>query len=464
MESITQCRYTCAVNYSWNGNFCVADTRTYTCAAKPATGTDWNTVSSYMQTWSGSEWLPSDSETTYNITPSSTECHFQCLTNYTWNGTICAADTRNYTCPAKPATGTDWNTVSSYTQTWNGTTWLPVDDTTAEYNTEASTTDCRYECASDYYWNGVYCVNNKVICTGQTQCYNDSIEITCPLAGGDFYGQDAQYAEQERCVPKNYTVSGSAPEEIVADNNTGLQWQRTLPTTYTGCAWDSGTKCTWQGALNYCDNLLYGNFDDWRLPVLRELETLSDYDPYNPAIDTAIFPDNPAEGFWSSSPYVIYSPPLYAWSIDFNSGAVGYANKETTSLYVRCVRGDAPPESSFTEATVAGNAVVIDTVTGLQWTTWFSSLVSWQNALAACENLNYAGYNDWRLPNFNELRTLLDITRCYPASTFPGMDSSYTFWSSSSHANDAACAWSVRFIGYEQCDYKSSTNFARCVR
>ena len=29
--------------------------------------------------------------------------------------------------------------------------------------------------------------------TGQTKCYNDSVEITCPEPGEDFYGQDAQY-------------------------------------------------------------------------------------------------------------------------------------------------------------------------------------------------------------------------------------------------------------------------------
>ena len=29
--------------------------------------------------------------------------------------------------------------------------------------------------------------------TGQTKCYNNSAEITCPAAGQPFYGQDAQY-------------------------------------------------------------------------------------------------------------------------------------------------------------------------------------------------------------------------------------------------------------------------------
>ena len=37
--------------------------------------------------------------------------------------------------------------------------------------------------------------------TGQTRCYNDTAEITCPAPGEDFYGQDAQYTTN----PRSYT-------------------------------------------------------------------------------------------------------------------------------------------------------------------------------------------------------------------------------------------------------------------
>ena len=30
--------------------------------------------------------------------------------------------------------------------------------------------------------------------TGQTKCYDDTQEITCPQPGESFYGQDAQYS------------------------------------------------------------------------------------------------------------------------------------------------------------------------------------------------------------------------------------------------------------------------------
>lgn len=143
--------YDCAMNYTWNGSICLANTRTYTCPAKPA-GSDWNSVGSYTQTWSGSAWMPLDSTTVYNTTASLDSCRYKCSANYTWNGSSCVANTTTYTCPAKPAVGTVWNSVSSYNQTWNGSTYLPAGTATV-YNTTASTVSCRYICATGYVWN-----------------------------------------------------------------------------------------------------------------------------------------------------------------------------------------------------------------------------------------------------------------------------------------------------------------------
>ena len=63
--------------------------------------------------------------------------------------------------------------------------------------------------------------------TGQTKCYNNSVEIPCPQPGEPFYGQDANYT----CNPHSYTDLGNG---VVRDNVTGLEWQQaTAPGTYT---------------------------------------------------------------------------------------------------------------------------------------------------------------------------------------------------------------------------------------
>ncbi|MDX9805477.1 MAG: DUF1566 domain-containing protein, partial [bacterium] len=73
-------------------------------------------------------------------------------------------------------------------------------------------------------------------------------------------------------------------------------------------------------------------------------------------------------------------------------------------------------------------------------------------------------YSDWRLPNIEELKTLIDDTIYSPASTFPGMPSSL-FWSSSSRVNYTSYAWLVNFSN-GNVDYGSKTldYYARCVR
>ena len=41
---------------------------------------------------------------------------------------------------------------------------------------------------------------------------------------------------------------------------------------------DSGKGMTWQEALEYAENYNYGGYDDWRLPSIKELQSIVDYD------------------------------------------------------------------------------------------------------------------------------------------------------------------------------------------
>ncbi|MGI6393990.1 MAG: DUF1566 domain-containing protein [bacterium] len=120
--------------------------------------------------------------------------------------------------------------------------------------------------------------------------------------------------------------------------------------------------------------------------------------------------------------------------------------------------------ATFTEVTVSGKVVVKDSETGLEWTKEYATGKTWQQALDYCETLDYGGYTDWRLPNIEELKTLIDDTKYSPASSFPGMPSNY-FWSSSSYVFSTYFAWRVYF-NYGRVNYydKTITYYARCVR
>lgn len=79
-----------------------------------------------------------------------------CNTNYTWDWDSCEPGSQTFNCTAKPVTWTIWNSVSSYTQTWNWSSWAPVDSVTT-YNTTSSTTSCNYDCNTGFSWDWDSC-------------------------------------------------------------------------------------------------------------------------------------------------------------------------------------------------------------------------------------------------------------------------------------------------------------------
>lgn len=123
--------------------------------------------------------------------------------------------------------------------------------------------------------------------------------------------------------------------------------------------------------------------------------------------------------------------------------------------------------------------VVRDTYNGLMWQDQANSTAySGQNAVIYCNNLVYAGYDDWRLPNIYELMTLFDVTQTteplsYRVFTNPMLTARY-YWSSTNW--NTAYAQALTFsttvnasIGLVARRTSNSTNdaevyFARCVR
>ncbi|MFO7736350.1 MAG: DUF1566 domain-containing protein [bacterium] len=116
---------------------------------------------------------------------------------------------------------------------------------------------------------------------------------------------------------------------------------------------------------------------------------------------------------------------------------------KTNYLPVRCVRGTELMDSTnFTEKDVAGEKMYADSKTGLQWASQ-KSTKNWKGALEYCESLDWAGCDDWRLPNVMELRTLVNWSAYSPASSLPGMNTGSWFWTSTTDVTDYSKAWYV---------------------
>ena len=279
-------------------------------------------------------------------------------------------------------------------------------------------------CNDGYNWRRKECVIiPKVlgnICTGKTKCYTDSDIINCNSSSiGDYYGQDAHYAAQDTCIQKKFMIDDSVPEEkTVIDENLRLEWQQTIPMD----------KYKWNDAIKYCEELAYGGHDDWRLPTVKELVSIVDKGNEDLTIDTISFPGTPPSNFWALSEYLGSSS--YAWRIGFCSSCGVGKDPTYDTQYVRCVRGEILPDlSSFNSSSKNGDEIITDSKTGLIWQGNYESGKVWREALSYCENLTYAGYSDWRLPNTNELISLINYEEIYPASDFPDMPNN-GFWSS----------------------------------
>ncbi len=130
--------------------------------------------------------------------------------------------------------------------------------------------------------------------TGQTICYDEQGRVMKKLKEGDkLYGQDGNYLSGSKM---SFKVNGNG---TVSDLGTGLMWQQIPPAEGT----------TWQQAKEYCENLELGGFDDWRLPTLKELFSISNFEEGWPYLDMKYFSlagdiISKDQQYWADNKYV----------------------------------------------------------------------------------------------------------------------------------------------------------------
>ncbi len=110
----------------------------------------------------------------------------------------------------------------------------------------------------------------------------------------------------------------------VTDNLTGLMWVK-APHSLPG---NSGTM-TWNNAIDFCNVLSFAGHSDWRLPNVRELQSLIDYGRSWPALPSGHpFTGVQSDWYWSSSTIADFTG--YAWRVYLYFGLVNDVIKTGT--------------------------------------------------------------------------------------------------------------------------------------
>ncbi len=129
---------------------------------------------------------------------------------------------------------------------------------------------------------------------------------------------------------------------------------------------------------------------------------------------------------------------------------------------------DLPNPQNYVVLTVNSEEIVRDEVTQLHWQRRLDPRrFTWKDAMAYCDTLKLAGWDDWRLPSRIELVSLLNLAYTDPSIdgvAFPNTPGEW-FWTASRQANDPGRAWFVYFyFGYPDTDPDTNQYPARCVR
>lgn len=142
-------------------------------------------------------------------------------------------------------------------------------------------------------------------------------------------------------TPTDDFITEDISQDYVIDSTTGLAWARCV----VGQTWDAtneactgeALRLTWQQALQTATTYSAGNFDDWRVPNIKELASIVERTCVEPAANLEIFADTPDERHWSSTPNTGASLKDEAWSVAFYNGRID-SNDKMADYYVRMVR------------------------------------------------------------------------------------------------------------------------------
>ncbi len=308
--------------------------------------------------------------------------------------------------------------------------------------------------------------DRRLLSSGQTEGWRGDVSQAAEGNGDDgdlVRGRLHEWPERLAWPPADEA------DNVVLDLQTGLMWVRDLARAFrapgTGPEGPNAAM-VWEAARRAVAALDHAGYSDWRLPNVHELQSLVDFGRALPAWETAAFgPSLDAVAspyFWTAT--TSPSQPDEAYYVNFVDGHAHPWHK-ALAFSVRPVRdagtldpalllqtgqrhsyqGEWPvdppqgeddghlrrgeePRYRFAQSGPIDRAaenLATDLNSGLMWlrdpllldgqdsgpdavggNVGLRSPQGWQAAIEACIALDYGGYDDWRLPNVQELLSI----------------------------------------------------------
>lgn len=181
---------------------------------------------------------------------------------------------------------------------------------------------------AEYWWTSVFENNSttKVWCTNSGGGIGNHPKTETIDAGGTkrFNARAVRNVTTPTTITNHFTDNGDG---TITDNLTQLVWQKT----------PNPNVVTWEQALTYAEGLTIGTTSDWRLPNIKELQSLTNEAATNPSVFLPYFNGFGIHNYWSSTSLPNQTTKAWYWNTQF--GITTYDVK-TNSNYVLCVSGN----------------------------------------------------------------------------------------------------------------------------
>ncbi len=184
---------------------------------------------------------------------------------------------------------------------------------------------------AEYWWTYEHDVTNanKIWVTNAGGGIGNHLKTETVSAGGTkkIHVRAVRDVQPPPIVAAHFLDNGDG---TVTDLLTNLIWQKT----------PAPDSMTWENALVFAENLNLAGKNDWRLPNIKELQSLNDEAFSNPSVNAGFFPNIGAKKYWSGTS--LPNQTVRAWYWDTRFGITTYADK-IRKLNLICVRGPINP-------------------------------------------------------------------------------------------------------------------------